>query len=88
MSADEEPSRVSKLINKAGDLLSSLFKQKEPVKTKEYDVYTSIGCNKCSVKETRVFQVGDYLFKDMGSCESCEGERIITGIYTKAAPNN
>lgn len=86
MSDDKGRSQLSKLISKAADLLSSLFKQKEPIVAREYDVYTRIGCNNCSVKETRTFQVGDYLFKDMGSCGSCNGERMIIGIYTKNPP--
>lgn len=86
MSAEKETGWVAKIINKASEILQSLFKQKEPLKTREYDVYTRIGCNKCSVIETRGFQVGDYLFKDMGSCGSCDGETMITGIYTKGKP--
>jgi hypothetical protein len=83
MSAKDEPNAVTKLLSKAAEMIQSLFKQKEPLKNKEYDVYTRISCNKCSVKEMRSFQVGDYLFKDMGACQGCNGEMTITGIFTK-----
>lgn len=42
---------------------------------------TSIRCPKCSFKNIRDFQVGDYIPKPMEACPSCGTQTTIDGIY-------
>jgi len=42
---------------------------------------TIIECRKCGFKNVREFQRGDYIFKQMGTCEKCNEPLLVTGIY-------
>jgi hypothetical protein len=45
-------------------------------------VMTIIECKKCGFKNTREFQRGDYVFKELDACQKCSEEKqMITGIY-------
>lgn len=44
-------------------------------------VITTIECKKCGVKDTREFQRGDYMFKELGPCQKCSDKMMITAIY-------
>lgn len=45
-------------------------------------VMTIIECRKCGFKNTREFQRGDYVFKELEACQKCSEEKqMITGIY-------
>jgi hypothetical protein len=44
-------------------------------------VITTIECKKCGVKDTREFQRGDYMFKELGPCQKCNDKMMITAIY-------
>lgn len=47
------------------------------------EVTTTIECIKCSFKETRGFQRGDYILKEVKSCPKCNEKMIITSILRK-----
>ena len=42
---------------------------------------TTIECRKCSIKNLREFQRGDYVYKDLEKCEKCDDKMLITAIY-------
>jgi len=42
---------------------------------------TTIECRKCSIKNVREFQRGDYVYKDLEKCEKCDDKMLITAIY-------
>jgi hypothetical protein len=52
------------------------------VKIEASPIMTTIECRKCGDKSVREFQRGDYVFKDLGPCPKCPGDKmIITAIY-------
>jgi hypothetical protein len=44
-------------------------------------VTTTIECKKCSFKNVREFQRGDYIFKEVEPCQKCNDKMMITAIY-------
>ena len=44
-------------------------------------VTTTIECKKCSFKNVREFQRGDYIFKELEPCQKCNDKMLITAIY-------
>jgi len=45
-------------------------------------VMTFIECKNCGTKITRDFQRGDFVFKELETCEKCpEQKQMITGVY-------
>ena len=44
-------------------------------------VTTTIECKKCSFKNVREFQRGDYVFKEVEPCQKCNEKMMITAIY-------
>ena len=44
-------------------------------------VTTTIECGKCGFKNIREFQRGDYVFKEVDSCQKCNENMLITAIY-------
>ncbi|MCW4045080.1 MAG: hypothetical protein NWE94_06145 [Candidatus Bathyarchaeota archaeon] len=43
---------------------------------------TTIECRKCGFKNVREFQRGDYVFKELESCQKClDTKMMITAIY-------
>ncbi len=44
-------------------------------------VTTTIECKKCSFKNVREFQRGDYIFKEVEPCQKCSDKMLITAIY-------
>jgi hypothetical protein len=44
-------------------------------------VTTTIECKKCGFKNVREFQRGDYIFKEVGPCEKCSDNMMITAVY-------
>ena len=45
-------------------------------------VMTTIECRKCGTKTVREFLRGDFVFKELGACQKCPGEKqVITAIY-------
>ncbi|XES78142.1 MAG: hypothetical protein ACBZ72_04535 [Candidatus Bathyarchaeia archaeon] len=44
-------------------------------------ILTTIECVKCSIKTTRDFQRGDYVYKEIEKCSKCEDMQVITAIY-------
>ncbi len=44
-------------------------------------VTTTIECKKCSFKNVREFQRGDYIFKELEPCQKCNDKMMITAIY-------
>ena len=54
-----------------------IFSKKEEQRTP----YTVEKCNACNKENKRKFDVGDYIFKESSSCESCSGQMIIEKIY-------
>ena len=44
-------------------------------------VMTTVECKKCGFKSIREFKRGDFVFKDLDTCQKCNDTMIITGIY-------
>ncbi len=44
-------------------------------------ITTTIQCRKCGFKNIRDFERGDYIFKEIGQCEKCNENMLITAIY-------
>ena len=45
-------------------------------------VMTTIECKKCGFKNTREYQRGDYVFKELDACQKCpDTKQLITAIY-------
>jgi len=55
----------------------------DPLKTKKFDVITTLECPQCNLKRVRAFQRGDYIYKNDEPCTRCEGKMIITSIHTR-----
>ncbi len=45
--------------------------------------FTVEKCNKCDKEHKRKFSKGDYLFKEVSKCSSCEGSMIIEKIFSE-----
>jgi len=50
-------------------------------KNKTVVPYTLEQCDSCSEQSRRKFSEGDYVFKEMSKCSSCEGQVRITKIF-------
>jgi len=44
---------------------------------------TTVLCEKCGFKMMRLFSVGDYVNKQIGKCQQCDGIMTITSIYAE-----
>ncbi len=44
-------------------------------------ITTTIECKKCGFKSVREFQRGDYIFKEVETCQKCNEKMLITAIY-------
>lgn len=44
-------------------------------------ITTTIECRKCNFKNVRDFQRGDYIFKEVETCQKCNENMLITAIY-------
>lgn len=44
-------------------------------------ITTTIECSKCGFRSVREFQRGDYIFKEVESCQKCNEKMLITAIY-------
>jgi hypothetical protein len=52
----------------------------------ELRVYTIEECQGCKQKTKRDFKPGDFVAREAGVCEKCQGKKVITLIYGEAAP--
>ena len=43
--------------------------------------YTIQQCNSCKEQSKRKFSDGDYVFKEISKCSSCDGQIIVTKIF-------
>ena len=43
--------------------------------------YTLLQCNSCKEHSKQKFADGDYVFKEISKCSSCDGQIIITRIF-------
>jgi rRNA maturation protein Nop10 len=50
-------------------------------KRKKGVVYTIEECLECGLKKKRSFQVGDFVYKNVGECPKCKGYTVIGMIY-------
>jgi len=50
-------------------------------KKKIINCYTVDECTSCNDSSQRKFKLGDYLFKQVSVCESCDGKVIVTKIF-------
>jgi uncharacterized protein YebE (UPF0316 family) len=44
---------------------------------------TTIVCEKCGFKIVRDFSVGDYIHKQIGKCQQCDGSMYISAIFNE-----
>jgi predicted Zn-ribbon and HTH transcriptional regulator len=47
-------------------------------------IYSIEECEKCGLKNKRLFMQGDYVIKKMGQCPRCSSQLIISAIYAEA----
>jgi hypothetical protein len=47
------------------------------------EVFSEIKCSECQYKNTRKFQKGDYILKQLEKCQKCDGLLSIVSIYRK-----
>jgi hypothetical protein len=50
-------------------------------KPSELHVFTIEECQSCRQKTKRDFKVGDYITGAAGTCEKCQGQKMIIQIY-------
>ena len=50
-------------------------------KNKTVVPYTLEQCDSCSEQSRRKFSEGDYVFKEISKCSSCDGKIRITKIF-------
>ena len=50
-------------------------------KNKIVTAYTIQQCNSCKEQSKRKFSDGDYVFKEISKCSSCDGHIIVTRIF-------
>ena len=43
--------------------------------------YTIQQCNSCKEQSKRKFSDGDYVFKEISKCSSCDGQIIVTKVF-------
>ena len=43
--------------------------------------YTIQQCHSCNEQSKRKFSDGDYVFKEISKCSSCDGQIIVTKIF-------
>ena len=65
----------------AGYILLQSRKRVASLKIDLPPILTTIECRKCSIKTTRDFQRGDYVYKELEKCQKCEDNQVITAIY-------
>jgi hypothetical protein len=51
------------------------------LRIKSPPITTTIECRKCNFKNVRDFQRGDYIFKEVETCQKCNENMLITAIY-------
>jgi Na+-translocating ferredoxin:NAD+ oxidoreductase RNF subunit RnfB len=57
-------------------------KRSSALKIEVPKVMTTIECKKCGFKNTREYQRGDYVFKQLDACQKCpDTKQLITAIY-------
>ncbi len=44
-------------------------------------VMTTIECKKCGTKNVREHQRGDFVYKEIGACQKCNDQQLITAIF-------
>lgn len=44
-------------------------------------VMTTVECKKCGTKNVREHQRGDFVFKEVGPCQKCSDQQLITAIF-------
>ncbi len=49
--------------------------------------YTVDECTNCKNISQREFNYGDYLFKEVSSCKSCDGKVIVVQIFGETIEN-
>jgi len=59
-------------------------KHKANLKIETPKILTTIECIKCSIKTTREFQRGDFVYKELDKCTKCDDKQVITAIYREA----
>lgn len=65
----------------AGYVLFQSRRRMAKMKIEEPKTMTTIECRKCETKDVREFERGDFVYKELGKCDKCEDNKIITAIY-------
>lgn len=63
--------------------ISRLRRRLAILKERMIKVFTVVLCDKCGFKVVRKFEVGDYVNKNVGKCQHCDGTMIIDAIYAE-----
>ncbi len=65
----------------AGYVLIQSRRRMAKMKIEEPKIMTTVECRKCETKDIREFERGDFVYKELGKCDKCEDNKIITAIY-------
>lgn len=63
--------------------MTIILRKRSAKKKKILDMMTTTECGKCGFKSLRKFAKGDYVFKSLENCESCNEPMLITSIYAE-----
>ena len=55
------------------------------LKPSELHIYTVEECQNCAQRTRRDYRVGDYVLAEEGTCEECNGKKIVSLIYGEKA---
>jgi hypothetical protein len=50
------------------------------------EVHTTLECTQCTKKTERLFERGDYVYKNISPCTDCSGQMVITKIIVPEDP--
>lgn len=62
------------------------FPSTSGLKPSDLHVYTIEECQNCKEKTKRDFKVGDYITAAAGTCEKCQGQKMIILVYGEKIP--
>ena len=51
-------------------------------------VLTTVLCGKCGFKIVRNFGLGDYIHRQVGKCQQCDGTMFITSVFAEEPPKS
>ena len=63
--------------------LFQLRKRTAAIRAMALKVSSAVACKSCGFKVVRPFGVGDFVHKQVGKCQQCNGATVIASIYAE-----